>query len=100
MIDWLDQNIQQVFNNRAPGVIGDLEGRFILMGHSAAGQVVTEYLNATCGNVRLAILLSPVDGSNPFGIKKEYIITPGSLLPFATPVLILATELDPVARKL
>ncbi len=41
------------------------------------------------------ILLDPVDGVDPFGIKKDYIITPGKLLPYATPVLVLMTELDP-----
>ena len=45
-------------------------------------------------------MLSPVDGVDPFGIKKDYIITPGKFLPFATPILILATELDPHSRKL
>lgn len=44
------------------------------------------------------ILLDPVDGVDPFGIKKDYIITPGKLLPYATPVLVLMTELDPKQR--
>ena len=81
-------------------MIADIEDRFILMSHSAAGHVITQYLNSTCGNVKLAIMLSPVDGVDPFGIKKDYIITPGKFLPFATPVLIMATELDPHSRKL
>ena len=90
-MDWISENIQQVFNSKAPGVIPDIDNRLTLMGHSAAGHVVTEYLNQTCGKVKLAILLSPVDGVDPFGIKKNYIITPGKHLPFATPTLILAT---------
>jgi hypothetical protein len=39
-----------------------------------------------------------LEGVNPFGIKKDYIITPGKLLPYATPVLVLMTELDPKSR--
>jgi len=70
------------------------------MGHSAAGHITTEYLNNTCGNVKLHILLDPVDGVDPFGIKKDYIITPGKMLPYATPVLVLATELDHVRKDL
>jgi hypothetical protein len=70
------------------------------MGHSAAGHITTEYLNSTCGNVKLHILLDPVDGIDPFGIKKDYIITPGKMLPYATPVLVLATELDHVRKDL
>ena len=40
-IDWLNENIQQVFNNKAPGVIPDIGHRLVLMGHSAAGHVTT-----------------------------------------------------------
>lgn len=94
VIDWLNENLQLVLNNRAPGVIADIQNRFILMSHSAAGHVTTEYLNSTCGNVKLQILLDAVDGADPFGFKKDYIITPGKYLPYATPVLVLATELD------
>lgn len=43
--------------------------------------------------------MSPVDGVDPFGIKKDYIITPGKFLPFATPTLIMSTELDDKSRK-
>ena len=97
VIDWMNENLQLVFNNRIPGVVADME-RFILMGHSAGGHVVTEYLNATCGTVKLQILLDPVDGADPFGFKKDFIVTPGKFLPYATPVLILTNELDH-ARK-
>jgi len=45
-------------------------------------------------------MLSPLDGVDPFGIKKNYIITPGKMLPFATPTLILAAGLDHTSRKL
>jgi len=44
--------------------------------------------------------LDPVDGADPFGIKKDYIITPGKMLPYALPVLVLATELDNVKKNL
>jgi len=48
-------------------------------------------LNDTCGDFKLHILLDAVDGVDPFGIKKDFIITPGKFLPYATPVLVLAT---------
>lgn len=41
VITWINENMQQVLNNRAPGVIADLENRFILMGHSGGGQITT-----------------------------------------------------------
>lgn len=100
VIAWLNENLQLVLNNRVPGVVADLDTRLILMGHSAAGHSTTEYLVGTCGSVKLHILLDPVDGVDPFGVKKDYIITPGKLLPYATPVLVIAAELDPVRREL
>ena len=81
-------------NQRVPGVKADITNQLILGGHSAAGHSMTQYLNQTCGNAKMLFFLSPVDGSDPFGIKKDYIITPGKKLPFAIPTLVLATELD------
>lgn len=98
VVDWINQNLQDAISKKAPGVAADFKNRFVLMGHSAAGHVTTEYLNSTCGDFKLHILLDGVDGVDPFGIKKDFIITPGKLLPYATPVLVLATELDPESR--
>jgi len=64
------------------------------MGHSAAGHATTQLLNQTCSNVKLHILMDPVDGADPLGIKDDFIITPGKKLPYAVPVLVIATELD------
>ena len=70
------------------------------MSHSAAGHATTQYLNETCGNIKLQILLDPVDGQDPYGIKKDFIITPGKMLPYAIPVLVIATELDSQPKML
>jgi len=45
VITWLNENLQLVLNNRVPGVVADLDNRLILMGHSIAGRIITEYLN-------------------------------------------------------
>ena len=66
------------------------------MSHSAGGHVTTQYLNGTCGTVKGHIMLDPVDGLDPFGYKNDFIITPGKMLPFATPSLVLSSELDHV----
>lgn len=99
-VDWINANLQDVLNNRAPGVIADVQDRFILMSHSAAGHVTNAYLNNTCGNVKMFIMLSPVDGADPLGLKKDFIITPGLMLPFAVPTMIIGTGLDHVAKIL
>lgn len=46
------------------------------------------------------ILLNPVDGVDFFGTKKSYIITPGKMLPYAVPVLVIAAELDSAKKDL
>lgn len=99
-IDWINANLQDVLNSRAPGVQADIKDRFILMSHSAAGHVTNAYLNNTCGNVKLFIMLSPVDGADPLGLKKDFIITPGIMLPFAVPTMIIGTGLDPLRNKM
>jgi hypothetical protein len=100
VVEWINANFQEVLGRRAAGVTADIQNRFILIGHSAAGHVTTEYLNSTCGDFKMHIILDGVDGADPYGIIKDYIITPGKFLPYATPVLVLATELDPESRAL
>jgi chlorophyllase len=100
VINWVNDNFKDVMANRAPGVQADIIHRFIVMSHSAGGHVMTEYLNSTCGNVKMQIMLDPVDGADPFGIKKDFITTPGVMLPYATPVLVLATELDQAHKEM
>ena len=92
--------MQQVLNNKAPGVVADLDNRLILIGHSGAGQIITEFLNSTCSNVKMQILLDPVDGADFIGTKKSYVITPGKMLPYATPILVIASELDGMKKDL
>lgn len=100
VVDWINDNLQDAISKKAPGVFADFQNRFVLMGHSAAGHVTTEYFNETCGTFKMHILLDGVDGVDPFGIKKDFIVTPGKFLPYATPVLVLATELDPESKGL
>jgi pimeloyl-ACP methyl ester carboxylesterase len=66
----------------------------VLMGHSAGGHIVTQYLNNTCRFVKGLILLDAVDGMDPFGIIKIYITHPPQMLPFVTPSLVIATGFD------
>lgn len=99
-MDWINNNFQQILTKRAYGVVADIDERMILIGHSAAGHVTTQYLNQTCGKVKLQVLLDPVDGADPFGIKNDFITTPGKFLPYATPVLVLSNQLDSKGRRL
>ena len=95
VLRWFDENLESVLRQRVPGVKANLDSELILVGHSAAGHALTQYLNGTCGKAKMLILLSPVDGLDPLGIVKNFIITPGKMLPFAIPTLVIAAELDP-----
>ena len=54
------------------GVIPDIE-RLGFLSHSAAGHAIAQYLNGTCGNLKLAVMMNPVDGMDPFGIFNNFI---------------------------
>ena len=84
-----------------------------LLSHSAAGHSITQYLNSTCGSVKLIVMMDPVDGIDPWGQIKNYItrmreiepmneyltillhlfLDPPTPLPFRTPALIISTGL-------
>lgn len=54
------------------GVIPDIE-RIGFLTHSAAGHPLAQYLNGTCGPLKLSVMMNPVDGLDPFGIFDEFI---------------------------
>lgn len=47
IMSWLNDNFKDVMTNRAPWVTADIADRFIVMSHSAGGNVMNEYLNTT-----------------------------------------------------
>ena len=99
-LNWLYSNINSVFTNeKTPKVIKNhvhpLSESYTLLSHSSAGHIVTYYLNRTCGLIDKLVLLDPVDGSDPFGIDKSYIIhPPNKLSTFKTPTLVAISGLS------
>ena len=64
----------------------------ILGGHSAGCHVaVRRILSSGCGAVGGVLLLDPVDGADPWGLRKEFVISPPNPLRFSTPALHLET---------
>ena len=45
------------------------------------------------------VLMSPVDGADPFGILQHFVITPGEKVNFTIPTLQIVTGLDPSPGK-
>ena len=65
------------------GVIPDVE-RVGFLSHSSAGHPLAQYLNGTCGPLKLAVMMNPVDGLDPFGIFDDFITRTGNMPLFLT----------------
>lgn len=69
--------------------------KYVLGAHSAGNHVNCDFLQNQCGPVRAMVMMDPVDGFDPYGIIKNYCITPGQKVNFTTPALLLRCGLDP-----
>ena len=69
------------------------------MGHSSGAHITTNYMKLGCHNIKGMILISPVDGVDPFGLIEDFCITPGEKLPFTTPTLIITAGRDLYIEK-
>jgi hypothetical protein len=69
-----DDGVTRLFAEHKPvhGVTPDLE-RLGFLTHSAGGHSLCQYLNSTCGPVKLIVMMNPVDGIDPLGIVKDFI---------------------------
>ena len=68
-----------------------------MMAHSAGSHVVVSYMEGFCEeetSVKSLVLMSPVDGADPYGIVDDYCITPGQRVNFTIPALVLTAGLD------
>ena len=66
------------------------------MGHSSGNHVSVNYLRLGCHNIKGMVLISPVDGVDPFGFVEDFCIEPGKKLPFSTPTLVITAGFDSV----
>jgi len=101
--DWVQPLLDWSAEHLAPGVQPDLNPELELDlsqlhfgSHSSGGHVAVEFLKKGCSDVKSLTLLSPVDGLDPFGLVPIYCITPGEMLNFRTPTLIVAGGLDTI----
>ena len=103
-LNWILENTETLFNSSITpdSIRNSVRPDFVtngitLMSHSSGGHVVCIYLKKTCGLVKKLVLLDPVDGVDPFGIDKDFVITPPNKLPFQIPTLVLTSELSQVS---
>ena len=76
-LKWLlepNEGIARIFTEHRPvrGVVPDTD-RLGFLSHSSAGHPITQYLNGTCGPLKLLVMMNPVDGLDPFGIFSDFI---------------------------
>ncbi|XP_043238699.1 chlorophyllase-2-like [Amphibalanus amphitrite] len=94
---WIHSTLPDyITQNGFPGAVPDFE-RTTLLAHSAGSHVAVSYLEGFCEqetSVKSLILMSPVDGFDPFGIVDEFCIVPGQRVNFTLPALVLTAGLD------
>jgi hypothetical protein len=54
------------------GVTPNME-RLGFLSHSSGAHPLGQYLNTTCGPLKLIIMMNPVDGIDPFGLVKDFV---------------------------
>lgn len=93
---WAQKNLLNKLHYEGFKVTGiDFSNTYVI-GHSSGNHVIVNYLKSGCYNIKGAILLSPVDGVDPFGFIDDYCIIPGEKVNYETPTLILSVGLDSV----
>ena len=70
-----------------------------ILGHSSGAHLAVQVLEKTCSIFKSAVLIDPVDGYDPFGIIKDFVINPPKPVSFKIPALHIATGYDSVSRS-
>jgi len=96
MLEWTQAGrLQTLMAQQKVSATPDL-ARTAVMGQSAGNHVIGEALVMNCSIVKAFVMIDPVDGADPYGIdKSQNLITPGMMLNFSTPALLLDNALDP-----
>lgn len=97
LLQWAQENLMPKLleNGFNAGLEIDYETMF-LMGHSSGAHIGINYMKLGCHNIKGMVLISPVDGVDPFGFVQDFCITPGEKLPFTVPTLLLTSGYDSV----
>ena len=73
----------------------------VLGGHSAGNHVaIRRLVSFGCGPVAGVLMIDPVDGEDPYGFVKVYVIHPPAPVNFVVPALHIETGLDPKKASL
>lgn len=97
ILQWAEENLHQKLSEN--GFNSDLEIDYetmFLMGHSSGSHIGINFMKLGCHSIKGLVLISPVDGVDPFGFVDDFCITPGESLPFTVPTLLLTAGYDSV----
>lgn len=84
------------FGQHSGALKPDMNQMLSLGGHSAGNHIAVQSMVDGCRDVKAVVLIDPVDGVDPYGFVKQYVVHPPALLNFSTPALHVETGLDPV----
>ena len=87
-------NFHWFFSGFNPAVSFDFATKYY-SAHSSGNHILVNNLkHYGCGDVKGFIMMSPVDGIDPWGMIPSYCIKPGEKLNFEIPTLVMAAGWD------
>ncbi|CAG0888979.1 unnamed protein product [Cyprideis torosa] len=99
VVTWSEQNLVQYLKEEYGFDTGfDIDfSNSVISGQSSGNHIAVAHLvRVGCGNFKALAMISPVDGQDPFGIVKNYIIPEdGTPLSLKIPSLTIKMEYDP-----
>lgn len=97
ILQWAPTGLGALMTQHNLTAVPDVLGRTAVMAQSAGNHIIGDALAADCSLVKAFVMIDPVDGVDPYGIVKDYFITPGKTIDFTIPGLLLNNGLDPKA---
>eukprot|EP00928_Gymnodinium_smaydae_P011326 TRINITY_DN14194_c0_g3_i1.p1 TRINITY_DN14194_c0_g3~~TRINITY_DN14194_c0_g3_i1.p1 ORF type:complete len:357 (-),score=30.71 TRINITY_DN14194_c0_g3_i1:59-1129(-) len=97
VLDWAQAGLlRELMSQHELAAIPDVIDRTAVMAQSSGNHIIGEALVTNCSLVKAFVMIDPVDGVDPFGFDTSHnLITPGEMLGFTIPGLLLNNGLDP-----
>jgi hypothetical protein len=95
-IGWMNANLEQRLQRQGLGDLDlDFDNKMAIGGHSGGARSVVQMLeDLGCNSAQALVLLSPIDGIDPFGMIDNFVIKPGTPTRAELPLLHISAGLD------
>jgi pimeloyl-ACP methyl ester carboxylesterase len=97
IVETLQTNLVQELRKHNNFALPDFT-KSVILGHSSGAHLAVQALINSCSIFKAAVLIDPVDGYDPFGIIKDFVIRPPNPVNFKMPALHIATGYDSASR--